>query len=169
MLRTRRVRLYLSSLRLGPQGHRLLPLPGTGVAPRSFAMPSTGSRTLTVSVGLRCDVEELASVELDVELVDLRVPAVGADLSGFDLVWVRVARCRAVPRRVLADSGADEALVTLLQRDQVVCGGCSAGACVLGPDLTELGHVDESSVVVEPITPRSPSPRRGHRLAESRQ
>ena len=49
MPRTRRVRRYLSSFRLGPHGHRLLPLVGTGVAPRSSATPSTGSRMLTVS------------------------------------------------------------------------------------------------------------------------
>ncbi len=52
----------------------------------------------------------------------------------------------------LADSGADEALVTLLQRDQVAYGGYSAGACVLGPDLTELERVDDPTAVVAPVT-----------------
>lgn len=43
-------------------------------------------------------------------------------------------------------------LVDLLEGDRVTYGGYSAGACVLGTDLTELHRVDDSSAVVDPIT-----------------
>lgn len=47
---------------------------------------------------------------------------------------------------------ADEALVALLQRDQLVYGGYSAGACVLGSDLIELQLVDDLTAVDDPVT-----------------
>jgi len=145
------VRLYLASFRLGPHEHRLLALLGAGR--RTALVPNAldGLPYADRQRGLRRDVDELAGAGLDVELLDLRVPGAVADLGGFDLVWVRGGNV-FVLRRALADSGADEALIALLRRDQVVYGGYSAGACVLGPDLSDLGRVDDVSVVVEPIT-----------------
>jgi dipeptidase E len=69
----------------------------------------------------------------------------------YDLIWVRGGNT-FTPRRVFGDSGADEALTALLQGDALVYGGYSAGACILTPDLSDLQHVDEISVVAAPIT-----------------
>jgi dipeptidase E len=151
LLQTWRVRLYLSSFRLGSHGHRLLALLGTGRRTALVSNALDGLPDADRERGLRRDVDELARAGLDVELVDVRVPGAVADLGRFDLVWVRGGNV-FVLRRALADSGADEVLVGLLRRDQVVYGGYSAGACVLGPDLSELSRVDDQSVVVVPIT-----------------
>jgi dipeptidase E len=146
-----RVRLYLSSFRVGSNPQRLLQLLGlnrrTALIPNALdGLPSTERAS-----GLRGDIAELDAAGLDVTLVDLRAPGSVAALADFDLVWVRGGNV-FVLRRMLADSGADELLVTLLQRDAVVYGGYSAGACVLSPDLIELQRVDDIAAVSDPIT-----------------
>jgi dipeptidase E len=145
------VRLYLSSFRLGPHGRRLLQLLGTGRRTALTPNALDGLKEADRERGLRRDVEELADAGLDVRIVDLRAPGAAASLGDYDLVWVRGGNV-FILRRALADSGADEALVTLLQRNQVAYGGYSAGACVLGRDLTELQRVDDATAVVAPLT-----------------
>lgn len=151
MPHTAQVRLYLSSFRVGPQGRRLLRLLGAGR--RTALVPNAldGLPKADRERGLRRDVEELTAAGLDVKLVDLRATGAAASLGDYDLVWVRGGNV-FVLRRALANSGADEALVTLIQREQVTYGGYSAGACVVGTDLTELRRVDDPTAVLEPIT-----------------
>ena len=146
-----RVRLYLSSFRLGLHEQRLLRLLGSGR--RTALVPNAldGLPAADRARGVQQDVEELATAGLAVTLVDLHTPAAAAGLAGYDLVWVRGGNVFAL-RRALADSGADEVLVTLLQQDLVVYGGYSAGACILGPDLTELQRVDDPTAVTPLVT-----------------
>lgn len=83
------MRLYLSSFRVGPHGHRLLQLLGLGR--RTALIPNVldGSSARDRDHGLARDVDELAALGLEVTLVDLRVPGAAASLGGYDLVWVR--------------------------------------------------------------------------------
>ncbi len=145
------VRLYLSSFRVGAHGRRLLELLGPGRRTALIPNALDGLSDADRERGLRRDVEELADAGLDALLVDLRAPGAAASLGDYDLVWIRGGNV-FVLRRALADSGADEALVALLDRDQVAYGGYSAGACVLGPDLTELERVDDPTAVALPLT-----------------
>lgn len=144
------MRLYLSSFRVGPHGGRLLQLLGTGRRTALIPNAIDGLPAADRERALSLDVDELAAGGLDVTIVDLRAPGAAADLSGYDLVWVRGGNV-FVLRRALADSGADQVLVDLAQREQVTYGGYSAGACVLGTDLTELRRVDDPAAAVDPL------------------
>lgn len=99
---------------------------------------------------LRMDMVELSRLGLDVTDVDLRDPDAEAKLTGSDLVWVRGGNV-FVLRRVLADTGTDRVLTSLVRSDAIVYGGYSAGACVLAPDLTGLEHVDDITAVTDPV------------------
>lgn len=145
------MRLYLSSFRVGSNPQRLLQLLGQNRRTALIPNALDGLQSTDRASGLRRDTAELDAAGLDVTLVDLHAPGAVAALADFDLVWVRGGNV-FVLRRVLADSGADELLVALLQRDAVVYGGYSAGACVLSPDLIELQRVDDVAAVSDPIT-----------------
>jgi dipeptidase E len=145
------MRLYLSSFRVGSYPQRLLQLVGAGrrvaLVPNALdGVPEQARRP-----SLEHDSEELQALGLDVTQVDLRTPGAVGELARFDLIWVRGGNT-FVLRRVFADSGADEVLTALLRDDALVYGGYSAGACILTPDLSDLQHVDDISVVSAPIT-----------------
>jgi dipeptidase E len=145
------MRLYLSSFRVGAQPQRLLALLGPG---RRCALVPNAVEGVPGEVRaphLRRDVDELEAIGLDVTVVDLRRPEAAESLAQYDLVWVRGGNT-FVLRRALADSGADEALLTLLGADALVYGGYSAGGCVLSPDLGFVAAVDDINEVADPIT-----------------
>jgi dipeptidase E len=100
---------------------------------------------------LQRDIDELTGVGLVVTVADLTAPGVTAGLAGFDLAWTRGGNV-FVLRRALADAGADLELRRLIEGDAIVYGGYSAGACVLGPDLSALAAVDDLTEVKDPIT-----------------
>ncbi|SNT58637.1 dipeptidase E [Asanoa hainanensis] len=143
------MRLYLSSFRTGAHTDVLLAMAKgrrTALIPNAFdAWPAD------VRAGpLRRDLDDLGALGLDVTLADLREPGTAKSLAGYDIVWARGGNV-FVLRRVLADSGADAVLLDLLRDDALVYGGYSAGACVLGEDLTGLAAVDDPGVVADPI------------------
>ena len=145
------MRLYLSSFRVGSHPQRLLQLLGAGR--RTALIPNAVDEApeQARAENLARDRGELEALGLDVTMVDLRTPKAVDELASYDLIWVRGGNT-FVLRRVFADSGADRILTELLREDALVYGGYSAGACVLAPDLTDLQHVDDISVVPEPIT-----------------
>lgn len=147
---TARMRLYLSSFRLGAHADHLLALAGDG---RRTALVPNALDGLAADVreaGLRRDLDDLRAAGLDVSLVDVREAAAVTSLAAYDIVWVRGGNV-FVLRRALADTGADTVLCDLLRRDAVVYGGYSAGACVLAPDLDALAAVDDPTATAEPI------------------
>ena len=145
------MRLYLSSFRVGSHPQRLLQLLGEGR--RTALIPNAVDEAPEQArvENLARDRGELEALGLDVTMVDLRTLKAVDELASYDLIWVRGGNT-FVLRRVFADSGADSILTELLREDALVYGGYSAGACVLAPDLTDLQHVDDISVVPEPIT-----------------
>lgn len=63
-------------------------------------------------------------------------------LAETDLVWVRGGNT-FVLRQAMKQSGAEEILVELLRKDEIVYGSFSAGVCVLAPSLRGLEIVDD--------------------------
>jgi dipeptidase E len=133
------VRLYLSSYGLGDSSGKLLSMLGDGrrAAVVANAMDPYEDR------GVDEEIELLASIGLSATEVDLRETA---NFDGFDLLWVRGGNTFAL-RHAMASCGADEAIVDLLQRDELVYGGYSAGPVVLSPTLRGIDLVDPPSEV----------------------
>ena len=100
--------------------------------------------------GVRRELDALTELGLEAEEFDLRryfeSKQVIGDLRRYDVVWVRGGDVFTL-RYSLAESGADTALVELLQEDALVYGGYSAGPCVLGPTLRGLEQVDNPAHV----------------------
>jgi dipeptidase E len=145
------MRLYLSSFRVGSYPQRLLQLVGAGRRVALIPNALDGVPEQARRPSLEHDSEELRALGLDVTQVDLCTSGAAGELASYDLIWVRGGNT-FVLRRVFADSGADEVLTALLRDDALVYGGYSAGVCVLTPDLSDLRHVDDISVVSAPIT-----------------
>jgi dipeptidase E len=139
------VRLYLSSFRVGAHPERLLSLASgrrTAVVANAMDAQPAAER----AIGVEREFSDLGALGLDVAELDLRQPDTTSQLAGFDIVWVRGGNV-FVLRRVLANSGADDALIDLIRRNAIVYAGYSAGACVLAPDLTGLQRVDNITAV----------------------
>jgi dipeptidase E len=69
-------------------------------------------------------------------------------LQSFGLVWVRGGNT-FVLRRAMKQSGFDELIIKMLKNDELVYGGFSAGACVVGSTLKGLEEVDNPLEVPE--------------------
>ena len=145
------MRLYLSSFRVGSYPQRLLQLLGDGRRTALIPNAIDGVPEQIRRGELARDAGELEALGLDVTLVDVRAANAVHQLAGYDLVWVRGGNT-FVLRRVLADSGADRALLTLLDADALVYGGYSAGGCVLAPDIGYARSVDDINAAADPIT-----------------
>ncbi|HTZ44965.1 MAG TPA: Type 1 glutamine amidotransferase-like domain-containing protein [Jatrophihabitans sp.] len=143
------MRLYLSSFRLGRHQDRLTALTGAGrrAAVICNAMDAATSDIRRQAVERECG--SLAGLGFEPTEFDLRETSL-SDAADFDLVWVRGGNVFLL-RRLLADTGSDTVLLDLLDRDAFVYAGYSAGACVLGTDLSELASVDDLSVVNRPL------------------
>jgi dipeptidase E len=144
------VRLYLSSFRLGDHPERLCELAGSG---RRVAVIANALDTLPADVrrtGVDREIADLRDLGFDAREADLRIPDVNRVLHAVDVIWVRGGNV-FVLRRALADSRVDRGLVTMIERDEVVYAGYSAGACVLAPDLNGLEKVDDDTVVEQPV------------------
>lgn len=147
------MRLYLSSYRLGDRAGALLALIG-----------GTGARAAIISNALdgipsetrdayRAEVydpaRELASLGIVGEDLDLRrffarKEALRQELAGYDLVWVMGGNAFTL-RRAMKQSGFDAVISGMLDRDEIVYGGFSAGAVVAGPSLDGYEIMDDPS------------------------
>jgi len=145
------VRLYLSSFRLGDHPARLRELAGNG---RRLALVANAMDSAPGDVrqaGVDREVAELTALGFLVSEVDLRAGREAVDqFPEADVIWVRGGNV-FVLRRALADSGADAVILDLLNRDDVVYAGYSAGICVLAPDLRGLERVDDVTKLLDPI------------------
>lgn len=145
------MRLYLSSFRIGNHPDRLLELAGSG---RRVALICNALDDRPADIrqaGVAREVGDLTRLGFEVTDVDLRSGrAAIRQLSTADVLWIRGGNA-FVLRQAMADSGADAALVQLLETDAVVYAAYSAGACVLAPDLHGLELVDDLPATTEPI------------------
>lgn len=150
------MRLYLSSFRIGDHPEHLLSLLGD----KKRAAVIANSMDVYEHRGLDTEFPALARLGIEAEELDLRdyfaaQERVAHDLSSFDLLWFRGGNVFAL-RQALAKSGADRAIVELLEADALVYGGYSAGPCVLAPSLRGLELCDDPEPVErmygEPVT-----------------
>lgn len=146
------MKLYLSSYKLGTQAPELLVLlnGGTKVGVIMAAQDYKDVETRTERFLEECAA--LKKIGLEPEEIDLRDYFVKHDglaerLSKYDMLWVRGGNA-FVLRKALAMSGADKIVVDLIQREQIVYGGYSAGVCVLTPDLHGIELVDVENIYV---------------------
>lgn len=144
------MRLYLSSYRIGERAGSLLALLGGGtraaIIENARDILPPGPRE-----ALRHEVDEpaaeLAALGIGAERLDLRAyfgrpEALATDLERFDLVWVTGGNS-FVLRRAMKQSGFDEAILALLERDAIVYGGAGAGAMVAAPSLVGMHLMDD--------------------------
>jgi dipeptidase E len=144
------MRLYLSSYRVGDSAGSLLALLGNGrraaLIENALDLYSEEAREMH-----RCEVydpaAEFASLGIGSTRLDLRryfgrPEALEAELSTYDLVWV-VGGNAFVLRRAMKASGFDDVIVGMLDNDQIVYGGFSAGAVVAAPSLCGIHLMDD--------------------------
>lgn len=141
------MRLYLSSFRMGDHPEYLLSMLGG----KRRAAVVANSMDVYEHRGLETEFPTLARLGIEAEEFDLRDyfdarDRIAEDLSRFDLIWVRGGNVFAL-RQAMAKSGADTALIDLLEQDALVYGGYSAGPCVLAPSLRGLEFCDDPAPV----------------------
>ena len=148
------MRLYLSSYRIGDRAGSLLALLGSG---KKAAIVSNALDNISLSARAIFREEvydphvELASLGLVTEELDLRryfgnPGGLEEKLSEFDLVWVMGGNA-FVLRRAMKQSGFDDVIVSMLDRDRIVYGGFSAGAVVAAPTLRGIELMDDPTEV----------------------
>jgi dipeptidase E len=140
------MRLYLSSMIYGNHPERLVALAGHGshVAVVMNALdnvPDERAHFLAVS---KRDLEQLGFVANELDLRDY-VDAPGRlaqALESTGLIWVNGGNTFLL-RHAMVRSGFDEVLRALLDIDQLVYGGFSAGVCAITPSLRGIEYLDE--------------------------
>lgn len=148
------MRLYLSSYRIGDRAGSLLALLGSGkrTAVVSNALDNISSTARAIYRDEVYDPHlELRALGLETEELDLRrffgaPDALGAKLREFDLVWVMGGNA-FVLRRAMKQSGFDDLITGMLERDEIVYGGFSAGAVVAAPTLRGIELIDDPDEV----------------------
>ncbi|MDC9822104.1 Type 1 glutamine amidotransferase-like domain-containing protein [Devosia sp. ZB163] len=148
------MRLYLSSYRIGDRAGSLLALLGNGrrtaIVENALDHIPEAARQLYRREGYD-PAAELASLGLMSTLLDLRdyfgnPEGLRTTLSGFDLVWVLGGNA-FVLRRAMKQSGFDDVITDMLDNDEIVYGGFSAGAVVTAPSLEGIHLMDDPDEV----------------------
>jgi len=148
------MRLYLSSYRIGDRAGSLLALLGSGkrAAIVSNALDNISATARSIYRDEVYDPHaELQGLGLATEELDLRryfgqPEALQRKLGEFDLVWV-VGGNAFVLRRAMKQSGFDDVITGMLDRDEIVYGGFSAGAVVAAPTLRGIELMDDPSEI----------------------
>lgn len=144
------MRLYLSSYRIGDRAGSLLALLGNGrraaIIENALDNISPMARQLYRAEAYD-PVSELGALGIAGTPLDLRdhfgdPEGLRARLSQFDLVWVTGGNA-FVLRRAMKQSGFDDVIVDMLDNDQIVYGGFSAGAVVAAPSLEGIHLMDD--------------------------
>lgn len=144
------MRLYLSSFRLGDHPEELSRLVGENTRTAVVFNAADGYDDADRHARLGHELDLLRSIGLQPFELDLREhfglgdggQALAARLTDTGLLWVRGGNA-FVLRRAAAASGFDRAVPELLNRDALVYGGYSAGACLLAPTLAGIELCDD--------------------------
>lgn len=145
------MKFYLSSYKLGKEIDALK------------ALIPTNKKTAFISNALdfssdlerrkkseQSDIDDLAGVGLNVELVDLkeyfgRQNELEKKLNEYGVIWVRGGNV-FVLREAMKRSGFDVILKNLTQKEGILYGGYSAGVCILAPTLRGIELVDDPDI-----------------------
>lgn len=148
------MRLYLSSYRIGDRAGSLLALLGSGkrAAVISNALDNISHTARTIFRDEVYDPHvELASLGIETEELDLRrffgdPEGLREVLRAFDLVWVLGGNA-FILRRAMKQSGFDDVITAMLDHDEIVYGGFSAGAVLAAPTLRGIELMDDPTEV----------------------
>jgi dipeptidase E len=148
------MRLYLSSYRIGDRAGSLLALLGGGKNAAIVENALDGFSTSARDIYRReayDPINELASLCIAGTPLDLREyfgdpEGLRSRLSSFDMVWVTGGNA-FVLRRAMKQSGFDDVIVDMLDNDEIVYGGFSAGAVVAAPSLEGIHLMDDPDEV----------------------
>jgi dipeptidase E len=146
------MKFYLSSYKIGNEVNRL-----------KLIIPANNKKTAYISNALdfsndverrrqseQSDIEQLKDLGLDIELLDLRnyfnkKRKLEKKIVQFGLIWVRGGNV-FVLRQAMKLSGFDIILKNMINKDDVLYGGYSAGVCVLAPNLKGMELVDDPNI-----------------------
>lgn len=148
------MRLYLSSWRVGERAGSLLALLGDG---KRAALIDNGRDLQSDEARehhrreIHDPATELAALGIATTRLDLRQffgrpDALRAELARYDLVWVTGGNA-FVLRRAMKASGFDDVIIGMLDNDEIVYGGFSAGAVVAAPSLRGIHLMDDADAV----------------------
>lgn len=148
------MRLYLSSYRVGDRAGSLLALLGSGkraaLIENALDLYSEEAREMhrreIYDPASELNSLGISSTRLDLRRFFGRTEALGAELSSYDLVWV-VGGNAFVLRRAMKASGFDDVITRMLDNDEIVYGGFSAGAVVAAPSLAGIQLMDDADEV----------------------
>lgn len=150
------MRLYLSSMDLGAHPERLVSLAG-GRARAMIIMNALDNfpdeRRHFFTTGKQA-LENLGFIadELDLRTCFDAPGQLAQALEGTGLLWVNGGNTFLL-RRAMARSGFDSVVRALLDRDQLVYGGFSAGVCAIAPSLRGIEFLDDPYALAEGYSP----------------
>jgi len=150
------MRLYLSSMDYGSSPERLVSLAGRG-ARATIVMNAldnfTDERRHFLSTGQRA-LEHLGFIvdELDLRRCFDAPGRLTQTLERSGLLWVNGGNTFLL-RRAMARSDFDSVVRSLLERDQLVYGGFSAGVCAVAPSLHGIEFLDEPGALAPGYSP----------------
>lgn len=148
------MRLYLSSYRLGDRAGSLLALLGNGrraaIIENALDHVSQGARDIYRNEAYDPRTE-LAGLGVAGTYLDLRryfgdPEGLRRELATYDLVWVTGGNA-FVLRRAMKQSGFDDVITDMLENDEIIYGGFSAGAVVAAPSLAGIDLMDDPDEV----------------------
>lgn len=147
------MRLFLSSYGLGNKPEELLQLVGSNKRVAVIANALDAKTPEARAERLRREIAALSALGLRPQELDLRQYFGKSDqlkqaVSSFGLVWVRGGNVFLL-RRAFKQSGFDKIVTELLENDQIIYGGYSAGVCVLAPSLHGIELVDPKDETAE--------------------
>jgi dipeptidase E len=147
------MKLYLSSYGLGNKPDEMLPLVGDNK--RTAIIMNAQDNTLPENRAerLQREIDGLTGLGLQPQELDLRSyfgkpNELNEAIADFGYFWVRGGNVFLL-RRAYKQSGFDNLLADLLQKDTAAYGGFSAGVCVLAPSLRGIELVDPKDDVAE--------------------
>lgn len=132
------MRLFLSSYRAGKHGAKLLELVGKGAKIAYISNSKDYKDPADRKAKIDENFDYWRSIGLKPDEIDLRpyFDEPGADklVKGYGFIWLAGGNVFLL-RRALSYSGLDRYLYDAVRKNQIVLGGESAGAIIMGPTL----------------------------------
>ena len=147
------MKLYLSSYKFGNYTEELVKLSSSNKKAGVIMNAVDWGDPVRVETSLKDQIEVLKSLGFVPEQIDLRnyfdkPDELRKHLSSFGLVWVYGGNT-FVLKRAYEQSGFDKIIKDMLQKDEIVYAGFSAGIVILSKSLKGLEIVDDPTVVPE--------------------
>jgi dipeptidase E len=148
------MQLYLASHRLGEYPEKFKDLVFSSAKNKKVALITNAldftNNYFELTKSVQRDERDITGIGLEVEKLDLReyfgkTKDLKKKLTEFGSVYVRGGNV-FVLRRAFKESGFDKILQELLNKDDFVYAGFSAGSCVLSPDFSGLELVDDPNI-----------------------